>query len=281
MNAPKRVPIFSIICYSTLVNIILFDQAEIGKPLPRRDERTLHLLKVLHKKAGDVFEAGILDGKRGQGRIDAVKLDGSIIYSLDLNEEPPPRFPVRVAVGFPRPIQIRRLLRDLSNLGLDAVDLIGTELGEKSYRETKLLSDGGAKAALVEGAVQARDTTIPALSSYPGLEDWLTERPWEKSSSRSGFVFPWGAYPVGTRERNPLLIALDNVHPEGAFALLPVMGQPMVLAVGCERGWSDNEREELEKAGFIRLSMGGRALRTETACVAAAVLALEKIGVLG
>jgi len=55
----------------------------------------------------------------------------------------------------------------------------------------------------------------------------------------------------------------------------------MVLAVGSERGWSDKERDLLENAGFIRLSMGERALRTETACVAAAVLALEKIGALG
>jgi RsmE family RNA methyltransferase len=53
------------------------------------------------------------------------------------------------------------------------------------------------------------------------------------------------------------------------------------MAVGPERGWSDRERDRLEDSGFVRLSMGNRALRTETACVAAAVLALEKIGGLG
>jgi 16S rRNA U1498 N3-methylase RsmE len=31
-----------------------------------------------------------------------------------------------------------------------------------------------------------------------------------------------------------------------------------------------------EKAGFSRLSMGSRALRTETACIAAAAFAMEK-----
>ena len=274
------------------MNIILFDPTEIGKPLPRRDERTLHLLKVLHKKAGDTFEAGILGGNRGIGRIDTVRLDGSLIYSLDLREEAPHRYPVRIAVGFPRPIQIRRLLRDLSNLGLEAVDLIGTELGEKSYRDTKLLTDGGARSALIEGAVQARDTGIPVLSAYPSLEDWLAERPWEKpladqsissdiSHQKKSTRTRWSVYTGPDQTRNPLLIALDNVRPEGALALLSALGQFMVLAVGCERGWSDKEREELEEAGFIRLSMGERALRTETACVAAAVLALEKIGVLG
>jgi RsmE family RNA methyltransferase len=55
----------------------------------------------------------------------------------------------------------------------------------------------------------------------------------------------------------------------------------MVVAVGPERGWSDRERDEFEAAGFLRLSMGDRPLRTESACFAAAVLSLEKIGVLG
>ena len=266
------------------MNIILFDPAEIGKPLPRRDDRTLHLLKVLHKKAGDTFDAGILGGNRGIGRIDTVRLDGSLLYSLDLREEPPPRYPVRVAVGFPRPIQIRRLLRDLASLGIEAVDLIGTELGEKSYRNTKLLTDGGALAALIEGAVQARDTRLPVLAVYTSLEDWLGENPWTKPPASQPWAEasqPWSAYVSSGYSKSPLLIAMDNVRSEGSFTLLSALGQSMVLAVGCERGWTDRERDVLEKAGFIRLSMGDRALRTETACVAASVLALEKIGALG
>ena len=281
-------PSFFLSAYVSIfsVNIILFDPTEIGQPLPRRDERTLHLLKVLHKKVGDTFEAGILGGNLGQGRIDAVRLDGSVVYSLDLKEEAPERCPIRIAVGFPRPIQIRRLLRDLSSLGLLAVDLIGTELGEKSYRETKLLTDGGARAALIEGAVQARDTRLPVLSAYPSLEDWLAGRPWERPAPADGALSPvkavrplWGVY-EGSASQTPLLIALDNVRPEGSLALLSAMGQSVVLAVGSERGWSDRERDELEGAGFLRLSMGERAMRTETACVAAVILTMEKIGLL-
>jgi RsmE family RNA methyltransferase len=142
---------------------------------------------------------------------------------------------------------------------------MGTDLGEKSYRDTKLLNDGGAQAALIEGAVQARDTTIPTLSTYPSLDSWLAEAP--------GAVFPEKA-----PDASALLIAPDNVRPVGAMANLPTQPRPVVLAIGPERGWSDRERDLLEGAGFIRLSMGKRALRTETACVAAAVLAMEKIG---
>ena len=184
--------------------------------------------------------------------------------------------PVRVGVGFPRPIQIRRILRDLSSLSVEAIDLFGTELGEKSYRDTKLLDDGGARAALIEGAVQSRDTTIPALGVFPGLADWLRERPWEKNPQEGS------AASSASRDRAaPLLVAADNVRPEGAMSRITPAKRPVVLAIGSERGWSDHERDLLEKAGFLRLSLGSRALRTETACIAAAVLAIEKIGELG
>ena len=261
-----------------MVNLILFENHELGKALPRRDERTIHLLKVLHKKAGDFFEAGILDGQRGNGVIEKINLDGSILVSLQVHETPPPRLPIRVAVGFPRPIQIRRLLRDLSSLGVQAIDLMGTELGEKSYRDTKLLDDGGARAALVEGAVQSRDTTIPALSAFARLEDWLRERPWDMARSSA---FQDETQPGRFSAQIPLLIAADNVRPEGALSRLSPTRRPVVLAIGAERGWTDRERDLLEAAGFSRLSLGSRALRTETACVAAVTLAMEKIGELG
>jgi RsmE family RNA methyltransferase len=142
---------------------------------------------------------------------------------------------------------------------LAAVDLLGTELGEKSYRDTKLLEDGGAHAALVEGAIQTRDTRLPELAVYPNLAKWLQKK-----------------------VTDTILLAADNVRPQGSFSKLePLLsGTEVVLAVGSERGWSDREREQLEGAGFVRLSLGQRALRTETACTAAAVLVMEKMGLL-
>ena len=243
------------------MNIILLEEHELGRSLSRRDERTVHLLKVLHKRAGDTFEAGIIGGKIGTGRIEKINLDGSIFVTVQASEPPPPRLRLRMAVAFVRPIQIKRLFRDMSNMGVEAVDLVGTDLGEKSYRDTKLFATGGAQAAFVEGAVQARDTQVPALALYDNLEDWLRERPWDKTDSK----------------RIPLLLAMDNVRPEGSIFHLSVTSRPAVIAVGPERGWSDRERDMFEKAGFLRLSMGSRPLRTETACVAAASLAMGKI----
>jgi RsmE family RNA methyltransferase len=254
------------------VNIILLEEHELGPKqglsnLSRKDERTIHLLKVLHKKCGDTFEAGILGGVRGTGRLEKVNFDGSIFVTFQANEhvQRPPRLRLRMAVAFVRPIQMRRILRALSNLGLSAIDVIGTDLGEKSYRDTKLFVDGGSQAALIEGAVQSRDTQIPVLSIFDSLDNWLKERPWE--TKQTGFNV----------NENHLLFALDNIRAESSFFLVSPSRKPMMLVIGPERGWSDRERDLFEKTGFLRLSMGERALRTETACVAAAALAMEKI----
>lgn len=149
-------------------------------------------------------------------------------------------------------------------MGVASIDLLVTELGEKSYQDTTLLVDGGAEQALIEGAIQSRDTTLPLIATYPSLRAWLAAKPWERDA-----------------EPATLFLAPDNERSQGAFAELPCQpGAAAVLVIGSERGWSESERSQLEAAGFLRLSMGSRALRTETACVAAAILALEKIGAL-
>ena len=51
------------------MNLILFEVDELGKPLSRWDKRAVHLLKVLHKQAGDTFDAGILGVGLGTGKI--------------------------------------------------------------------------------------------------------------------------------------------------------------------------------------------------------------------
>jgi RsmE family RNA methyltransferase len=216
---------------------------------------------VLRKKAGDIFEAGILGGLMGTGKIEKINLDGSIFVFFNVTQQPLPKLPIRVLAGLVRPIQVKRLLRDLSSMGVAAIDLVGTDLGEKSYHDTKLFGSGGSHKALIEGAVQSRDTIIPPLSVYKRLDTCLKDRPWDTDFEK----------------RSPLLLAMDNVRPEGSLLRLSPTSNPVVLAIGSERGWSDRERELLENAGFLRLSLGDRALRTETACVAATAVIMEKI----
>lgn len=247
------------------MNIILFTPEELPVAGPRvvlgrRDERNTHLRKVLRKGPGDSFEAGVIGGLRGHGRIAAIDAEGTISLELFLNDPAPRKAPLVMAVGFPRPIQLRRLLRDLCSMGVSGIDLLHSDLGDKSYRDTKLLEDGGAQAALVEGLVQARDTVLPTLAKWGSLAAWLDEQ------SADTTVFACdnapGAVPFhrALAERNPARIA---------------------VLIGSERGWSAAERALLDTRGVVRASMGERALRTECAAIAAAGLALAQLGFFG
>ena len=51
------------------MNICLFTADEINNPLPLRDERARHIVKILHKKTGDTFSAGVIGGTAGKALI--------------------------------------------------------------------------------------------------------------------------------------------------------------------------------------------------------------------
>ncbi len=61
-------------------------------------------------------------------------------------------------------------------------------------------------------------------------------------------------------------IALDNSSELSSFGKWSAQFSEAVLAIGPERGWSDRERKVLDSREFVRLHLGRRVLRTETAC---------------
>ncbi|MDR2602375.1 MAG: RNA methyltransferase [Spirochaetaceae bacterium] len=253
------------------MNLVLFSSLEeTNRPLNGKDARAKSLLKNLKKTEGDFFEAGVLGGNTGTGRIKAVSPEGDVFFTLELTRPPKPLLPLRLGVGFPRPIQLRRLLRDASSFGAAQIDLLETELGDENYRKTNLLKDGGAQAAINEGLVQSRGTSPPLLRVFDSLESWIKDA-----------VFWSGPQQDAAREKNTyggaLLAACDNARPSRSFSEIRRGFAAAVIAVGPERGWSESERDALEAGGFTLVSMGERALRTETACISACALAAERL----
>ena len=243
------------------MNIVLFENNEISYPLKLNDERAQHILKILHKKEGDTFSCGIIKGMAGKAEIIHISEEG-IKFSFEPESDGKPLNPLKMIIGFPRPIQLKRLLRDVAALGIQEIHLTGTELGEKSYMKSNLLERGTAYKMLLDGTVQAASTHIPELFLHQNLKECLQEI-----------------------SKNPaeLKIALDNVNAsENLFSFMQnrVQKFPVIAAIGSERGWTDNERQLLEKSGFTRCSMGQRIMRTETAATVASSIILASSGFL-
>lgn len=246
------------------MNICLFSNDEINNPLSIKDERGEHLVKVLHKNVGDTFTAGIIDGKSGVATITAISKEDGISFTFNATGEGKKLNPLKMIIGFPRPIQLKRLLRDIAALGVCEVHLTGTELGEKSYMQSNLVERGSAYKMLLDGTVQAGSTHVPQLFLHKTLQECL--------SSVCGEA----------------LFALDNIHPacslnEASKNLTDNNAgvKNVVAAIGSERGWTDKERSILENAGYIRCGMGERIMRTETAATVAGSIILNNLGYLG
>ena len=156
------------------MNICLFENAEISVPLSFDDKRGEHILRVLHKKQGDGFTAGIIDGASGVATITRIdETTRQIFFDFTATGDGKPLNPLKMIVGFPRPIQLRRLLRDVAALGVCELYLTGTELGEKSYMQSDLAQPDAARELLREGTVQAGSTHVPQVFVHKTLSETL------------------------------------------------------------------------------------------------------------
>lgn len=242
------------------MNICLFTKEEISNPLPLKDERAEHIRKVLHKKEGDTFTAGIIGGASGTAKIRAIGEEG-ISFEFTAGGDGKPLSSLEMIIGFPRPIQLKRLLRDIAALGVCRVHLTGTDLGEKSYMQSTLVEKGAAYKMLLDGTVQAGSTHVPELCLYKTLDECLA------------------AIEI---DDDGLLLALDNVNPDIRLAAALADKKPdrLIAAIGSERGWTDRERRLLESKGFVRCGMGERIMRTETAATVAGAIILSGLGII-
>ena len=102
------------------MNLILFESAETGVPLPRTDPRAVHLMDVLRRKPGDTFDAGVTNGPRGKGTVVRV---GEQFLELSFAWGPPPLplEPLCLLVGLPRPQTARKILHEAAALGVTHV----------------------------------------------------------------------------------------------------------------------------------------------------------------
>ena len=240
------------------MNIVLFE----GEPrFPRGDVRYQHIKKVLRKGAGDRFRAGLVDGSEGEATITSID-DSGVSFEFRPTGPMRPLYPVNLVVGFPRPIQLKRLLRDVASLGVSSVTLAGTDLGEKSYRESTLVDRGAAREGLLEGCMQAGGTAVPELKMTDSVDRAI-----------DGFR---------SLER-PRIVVLDTDRPDCPLYRSPDLSRtagtsPLVLVIGSERGWTARERAFFRDSGCAVCSLGSRILRTETACTAAIAIALSGAG---
>lgn len=223
------------------MNIILFDKRPEEDLIPMSDERARHMKKILKVVPGDQVLMGLIDGLMGNATVKEISEEG-VRIDWEPTLESTPFSPVELVVAQVRPICMKRILREAVSLGVRKIHVVGADTAEKSYARSHLWTKGEYKSYLLHGATQSVSTKIPECITY-------------RSVDQLDF------------DDIPTRILLDNIHPAGDIMDIPI-SEPVVLAIGPERGWTDRERAVFTDRGFCSVGMGDRVLRTETACSA-------------
>lgn len=235
------------------MNRILFEKSEITDGVAEfSGERAAHIVEVLHSEVGDTVKTGELDSKIGTGvvkKIESVESkDGkSYVIRLELSHTGESLQPwADLILAPPRPRVFKRLLPQLAAMGVGDIVLVGAKKVEKAFWGATVLKEENYRPLLVDGLMQSGTTIVPRLELRRNFLRFIRE---ELDS----------LYPDSTR----IVAHPYNAEPIGE----PPQGR-LLIAIGPEGGWTDEEVELLKSKGFQCRSLGGRILRTDTATVA-------------
>jgi len=229
------------------VNRILFEKGEISSGVATfGGVRAEHVLKVLHGEVGQILKTGEVDGPIGTGEITAIE-NGLVTVRLTHDAEALAPW-VDLILAPPRPRVMKRLLPQLASLGVGRIVLVGAKKVEKDFWGATLLKEEIYRPLLIDGLMQAGTTALPTISTVRNFRKWLRDDLDGEFTTSNRIV----AHPYGADSRP------DCAEKSGR----------LLLAVGPEGGWTDEEVALLEEKGFARYSLGPRILRTDTAVVA-------------
>jgi RsmE family RNA methyltransferase len=141
---------------------------------------------------------------------------------------------------------MKRLLPQLAAMGVGRIMLVGAKKVEKDFWGATLLKAENYVPLLIEGLMQSGTSILPTLEINRNFCRFVTDE-------IDGF--------------SPESVRRVVAHPYGASPQAPKSGR-LLLAVGPEGGWTEQEVELLESRGFLRYSLGERILRTDTALIA-------------
>jgi len=239
------------------MNRIAFEKGEIVDGVavisgPRAD----HILNVLHGETGDRLKTCELDGYTGTGEITAI--EGSQVILRLVHDKPSLQPWCDLILAPPRPRVMKRLLPQLAAMGVGGIYLVGAKKVEKDFWGATLLKEENYRPLLVDGLMQSGTSIVPRLEMRRNFRRFVCD---ELDS----------AFPGSSGRRivaHPYAKGLSGSLPEAKPCAGTAGGGRILLAVGPEGGWTDEEVELLELRGFARYSLGARILRTDTATIA-------------
>jgi 16S rRNA (uracil1498-N3)-methyltransferase len=209
-------------------------------------DRAYHLGVVLRAQAGQLYE--LSDGVRVcLGRIEKVARDGvefALLEELPAND---PALRATLLLSVVKFDSFEWAIEKATELGVSDIVPLSAARSEKGLITAAEKRSERWRKIVLEAAQQSRRVRLPAVHPVAKPEAAFASR----------------------RDRLGIFLSERADAPTLRLALEGQTASEVVLAIGPEGGWTDEERDGAVKGGFHEASLGQLILRTETAVIAA------------
>jgi 16S rRNA (uracil1498-N3)-methyltransferase len=227
------------------------DHAEVGDRVPLSGDDEHHLRRVLRITVGAALE--VADGRGGTAP--AVLGDGAVELTGPVTRVPPPQPTLEVAQALPKGRKLDEVVRQVTELGADAIVPVAAARSVTALTGDKATKATARWAAVARAACsQARRPHRPSVAAPVDVDGLL-----ERCDAASVLV----AVPGAPRELQ------DAVDRDASH---------VVVAIGPEGGWTDDEVMRLVAGGAVEVGLGPHVLRTEHAAAAAVAVIAATTG---
>ena len=231
-----------------------FDSAVISDP-----QQIAHIKTVLGAKVGDTLKIGQQAGNLGTGIIQSIAAREIVLEKVVLNEPPPAKIALTVILALPRPKVLRRLIMDMTALGVQHIILLNSYRTQKSYWQSPMLAR--LEDFVQEGLQQACDTVAPRITLNKRFKPFVEDELPGLLAGEIGVVaHPYAPISFSEFIARQQAESLSMPTPKPNSAALPKL-----LCIGAEGGWIDYEIDLLQRHGCQSVTIGARILRTEAA----------------
>jgi 16S rRNA U1498 N3-methylase RsmE len=256
------------------MNLILIKSSEVseGKTVifdTRKDARAKHTLSHLRKSAGDTLTVGIIGGCQGLATLSLVSL-----AQIQLTLEFDPRKPadnlniseISLVLAVPFPKRVKYLWAVIASMGVTRIVVIRGLLSDPDFTQTSALTPQVYEALLEEGLSQGghtRPVEVVIEVDEPVSRELLNNLGLARTTeSNTAKVF----FDCGDEEGIPppaREVILEQLSKQDVSKTLSA-----IVAVGPERGWTDEEANLFHEAGFASATLGRSILRVDSAVIA-------------
>lgn len=223
-----------------------------------------HVNKVLAAQVGDTLKIGQLGGNLGTAIIEEITADRIQLRDVQLTVAPPAKLDLTVILALPRPKVLRRLIMDMTALGVRDIILINSYRTQKSYWQSPML--GRLDEFVLEGLQQGVDTVAPRITLQKRFKPFVEDELASLITNRAMVAHPYSDLLFSQYvQQQTLAKHLQNDAPLVENKLSNSTSLPSLVCIGAEGGWIDYEIELLAAQGCQAVHIGPRILRTEAA----------------